>query len=225
MTEIQNFLFANRDLGYRDFHAPLCPTVDKETIIGVRTPVLRKYARSILKTELADAFLLQLPHTYYDENQLHAFLLSEMTDFDAALAALERFLPYIDNWATCDQLNPKAFKSNPERLLPAIERWMQSTHTYTCRFGIGMLMRYFLDSRFDTVYLARVAAVQSEEYYVNMMCAWFFATALTKQYEATLPYFENHILPAWMHNKAISKANDSLQIPACRKQTLKDLRC
>ena len=210
-----------QDLKYRDFSAKLTPTVPPERIIGVRTPALRKYAAELSKTEDASAFMAALPHAYHEENSLHGFLIERIADYDACVAALDAFLPYVDNWATCDLMSPKCFRRNLPRLIGEIRRWMASEQTYTIRFGMEMLMRYYLDEAFDPAYLDLVAGVRSEEYYVNMMIAWFFATALAKQWDATLPYIENCRLDVWTHNKAIQKAVESFRIPEDRKILLR----
>lgn len=222
--DVQERLFSMQDLGYRDFHSRLMPTVDKERVIGVRTPQLRKFAREFGKTPDAEVFLASLPHHYYEENNLHGFLISAMKDYGQCMEALEAFLPYVDNWATCDLMSPKVFRARLPELLEAIRRWMQSEHTYTVRFAIGMLMSFYLDDAFDDAYPRMVAAVRSGEYYVNMMVAWYFATALAKQYEAVIPYLEEHRLDPWCHNKSIQKAVESYRIPAERKEYLKSLR-
>ena len=210
-----------QDLKYRDFSAKLTPTVPPERIIGVRTPALRKYAAELSKTEDAAAFMAALPHAYHEENSLHGFLIERIADYDACVAALDAFLPYVDNWATCDLMSPKCFRRNLPRLIGEIRRWMASEQTYTIRFGMEMLMRYYLDEAFDPAYLDLVAGVRSEEYYVNMMIAWFFATALAKQWDTTLPYIENCRLDVWTHNKAIQKAVESFRIPEDRKILLR----
>ena len=210
-------LFAMQDAKYRDFTAKLTPTVPPERIIGVRTPELRKYAVELSKTEDAAAFMAMLPHLYQEENNLHAFLIERIADYDACVAALDAFLPYVDNWATCDSMSPKCLKKQLPRLTGEIRRWMASDRVYTVRFGMGMLMRHFLDDAFDPAYLDWVAALRSEEYYVNMMIAWFFATALAKQWDATLPFIVNCRLEPWVHNKAIQKAIESYRIPEDRK--------
>lgn len=212
------------DLGYRDFQAKLMPTVAKETIIGVRTPAMRALAKELKGTELASNFLKELPHQYFDENQLHAFLINELKDYDECLQELERFLPYVDNWATCDQLSPKVLKKQPEATLEAIRKWMASQHVYTIRFGMEMLMSFYLDAWFKPEYLAWVAADRNDEYYVKMMVAWFFATALAKQYEATVPYLEQRLLPEWSHKKAIQKACESYRITKEQKEYLRTLK-
>ncbi len=217
-------LFEMQDEQYRDFHASLMPTVDKNTVIGVRVPALRAYAKTIYKDGGYDEFLNDLPHEYYEQNNLHAMLICQNPDFDEAMSQLERFLPYIDNWATCDMINPKAFSKQPEKLLSYIDRWLDSDKTYTVRFAIGALMRWFADDLFDEKYLKKVAAVSSEEYYIKMMVAWYFATLLAKQYESTLPYIENAVLEPWTHNKAIQKAVESLRLTAEQKAYLKTFR-
>ena len=221
---IQERLFAMQDLKYRDFHAGLCPTLDANTIIGVRTPILRGLAKEIRKAGEDAAFLENLPHPYYEENQIHAFLISEERDFDIALREVNRFLPYIDNWATCDALRPKVFIKNRTRLILQVEQWLSSPEPYTIRFGIEMLMVHFLDADFRPEYLERVSRIRSEEYYVNMMIAWFFATALAKQYEAALPYLTENRLDTWVHNKTIQKARESYRIAGSQKTFLNTLK-
>ena len=212
------------DSGYRDFQAKLLPTVAKSTIIGVRTPAMRALAKELRSSELAAVFLQELPHNYYDENQLHAFLINDLKDYDQCVRELERFLPYVDNWATCDQLSPKVLKKQPEQTLETIKDWMASSHAYTIRFGMEMLMSFYLDDLFKPEYLAWVAADRNEEYYVKMMVAWFFATALAKQYPATIPYFEQRLLPEWSHKKAIQKACESYRITREQKDYLRTLK-
>ena len=217
-------LFALQDEGYRAFHSRLMPTVPPETVIGVRVPALRRLAKQLAGTPQAEAFLQELPHTYYEENNLHAFLLESIWDYDAALAATEKFLPYIDNWATCDSFCPKVFAKHKEELLPVLRRWMASDHPYTVRYGMEMLMRYYLDEDFRPEHLAWAAAVHSGEYYINMMRAWYFATALAKQPEAALPWLTARRLDVWTHNKTIQKAVESSRIPAETKAFLRTLR-
>ena len=221
---IQQTLFQMQDKGYRDFQCKLIPTVDPERIIGTRTPQLRAYAKELVKAGETDTFLDALPHEYFDENQLHAFILSEIKDYDRCIHEVERFLPYIDNWATCDQLSPKVFKKHRPELLQKAKTWIASDEVYTVRFGIGMLMEHFLDADFDAAYPELVAGVQSEEYYVNMMIAWYFATALAKQYDAVIPYFEMQRLEDWTHNKAIQKAIESRRITEEQKAYLRSLK-
>ena len=217
-------LFALQDKAYADFQSKLLPTVPPETIIGVRTPDLRKMAKRVCKTPAAQEFMQALPHRYFDENQLHAFILSEEKDFDRCMKELELFLPYVDNWATCDQLSPKCFKKHTQELLPLIRKWMKSKHTYTIRIGIGTLMRHYLDVAFRSEYLEWVASIKSDEYYIRMMQAWFFATALAKQWNSTLPYIEHRRLHPWTHNKTIQKAVESFRITDEQKALLKTLR-
>ena len=222
--EIREELFRLRDGTYRDFQAKLLPTVPADAIIGVRTPELRRYAKQLIKREDAALFLEALPHGYFDENQLHAFLLSEMKDYGGCVAQVNRFLPHIDNWATCDQLSPMVFAKHRGELSGEIDKWLRSGETYTLRFGIGMLLQHYLDDAFDPAYPEKVALLRSEEYYVNMMIAWYFATALAKQYEAALPYLEQGRLDSWTHNKAIQKALESYRITPEQKEYLKSLK-
>lgn len=224
MTEIQLRLFELQDLKYRDFHAALMPTVDKETVIGVRMPQLRALAKELKGTELAAEFVNILPHKYYEENNLHGMFVSEIKDFNACLAEMEKFLPYMDNWATCDLTSPKCFKKHKAELLEAIKRWLASDKPYTVRFGINMLMSHYLDEDFKPEYLDLVSAVRSEEYYVRMVQAWYFATALAKQYDAALPYIENQRLEKWTHNKTIQKARESFRVLDEHKAYLKTLK-
>ena len=216
--DILKKLYSLQDIKYRDFQGKLLPTVDSKTIIGVRTPDLRALAKELAKQEDIGTFLEALPHTYFDENQLHAFILSELKDYDRCIQGVNTFLPYIDNWATCDQLSPKAFKKHKTELLKEIKNWLRSDKTYTVRFGIGMLMQHYLDDDFNSAYPKLVAAIKSEEYYINMMIAWYFATALAKQYDAIIPYIEQKKLDPWTHNKAIQKAVESYRIKAEQKE-------
>lgn len=222
--EIRQELFRLQDTAYREFQYKLIPTVDPVSVIGVRTPELRALAKRLIKTGEAEGFLRELPHAYFDENQLHAFIISEMKDFTECLAQTERFLPYVDNWATCDQMSPKIFKKHRPELLEPIRKWIGSGHTYTVRFAVGMLMEHYLDGDFDPAYPELAASVRSEEYYVRMMAAWYFATALAKQYDAVIPYFEQRRLEPWTHNKAIQKAVESRRISPERKEYLRGLK-
>lgn len=222
--EIRAELFRLQDTKYRDFQVKLIPTVDKDTVIGVRTPDLRKYAKEVVRREDAVNFLGALPHQYFDENQLHAFVVSLMKDYAGCMEEVNRFLPYVDNWATCDQMSPKVFRKHRGNLIGQIREWIRSDRPYTVRFGIGMLMEHFLDEDFAPEYLELAASVRSEEYYVNMMTAWFFATALAKQYEAALPYIEGQRLDPWTHNKAIRKSVESYRITQEQKEYLKSLK-
>lgn len=213
-------LLSYQDIAYRDMQRRLTPTVDPETILGVRTPVLRQLAREL---EDGDAFRQKLPHRYFEENQIHAFLLEREKNFDKTVRAVEAFLPFVDNWATCDQLRPKAFRDH-EKLLPWISKWLASSEPYTVRFGLGMLMCHFLDGDFRPEFLELAVSVRREEYYVKMMVAWYFATALAKQYEATLPYITDRRLEPWTHNKTIQKAVESFRVPPEHKEFLKSCR-
>lgn len=224
MTAIQERLFALQDADYAAFQRPLMPTVGEETLIGVRTPALRSLAKELRGSPETEAFLRALPHVYFEENQLHAFLIALEKDFDSALAQTDAFLPYVNNWATCDQLTPKAFRKNRAALDGMIDRWIASEHEYTVRFAIKMRMDHFLDDAFSPEILKQVAAVQREEYYIRMMQAWFFATALAKQYETALPYLEQNRLEPWVHNKTIQKAAESYRIVPEQKAYLKTLR-
>ena len=223
-TDIQRRLFALADPAYRDFQCKLTPTISKEEVIGVRTPALRGLAKELSGTDAAAAFLRALPHAYYDENNLHSFLVSALPDYGEAVAAVDAFLPFVDNWATCDGLSPRAFKKQRAALWDKIPEWLASDETYTVRFGIEMLMNHFLDADFRPEAPARVAALRSEEYYINMMIAWYFATALAKQWDAALPYLTERRLDRWCHNKTIQKAVESYRITDEQKAYLKTLK-
>ena len=222
--EIRRELFRMQDRKYGAFQAKLIPNIDPETIIGVRTPELRALAKRLKNDHNTAAFLRDLPHQYFEENQLHAFIISAERSFDQCMKLLEDFLPFVDNWATCDQLSPGTLRKHTEELLPFIRIWIRSEETYTIRFGIGMLMKHYLDASFDPEYPALVASVRSEEYYVNMMIAWYFATALAKQYEAVIPYIEEQKLEIWTHNKAIQKCVESRRISPGQKEYLRKLK-
>lgn len=224
IKEIRQGLFALKDEKYKEFQKKLIPTVDENTVIGVRTPVLRKYAKDVSGTPGAVIFMQTLPHEYYEENNLHGMLIETMKDYDECIAYLDEFLPYVDNWATCDLISPRVFKKHKDELLVKIKEWMASDRVYTIRFGMEMLMTHFLDEDFKPEYLGMAADVHSEEYYVNMMIAWFFATALAKQYEVSLPYIENHCMDRWTHNKTIQKAIESYRITDEQKRYLKSLK-
>ncbi len=227
IRKIQKELFEMQDLKYRDFHSKLMPTVDKEKVIGVRIPQLRKYASSFLKLssrEEINEFMHTLPHQYYEEDNLHAFIIEKIKDYEECINALNAFLPYIDNWATCDMMNPKVLKKEPERLLEQVKVWMKAKETYVVRFAMGCLMNYYLEENFTTECADLVAEVQSDEYYIQMMQAWYFATALAKQYDAVLPYLLEHRLSMWVHNKTIQKAVESYRITTEQKDYLKTLK-
>ncbi len=226
MTEkqIQNRLFSLADKKYKIFQQQLIPSVNPDAVIGIRTPELRRFATKIAKTEEAALFMATLPHDYYEENNLHAFLIEKITDFDSAVAELNRFLPYVDNWATCDMMSPRIFIANKEKLLPVIEEWLASPHTYMVRYGIVMLMKHYLDEAFSLRHLQTVADISANEYYIEMAQAWYFAEALVKQYDHTLPYLQKGWLSPFVHNKTISKACDSFRIGNDKKRFLKTLR-
>lgn len=234
--KVRKRLFALQDLKYKEFHSKLMPSVNSEAVIGVRTPALRKLVKELgRERELVSQFMGELPHLYYEENNVHGVLIAGMKDFEDCIAALNQFLPYIDNWATCDMLVPKVFKGRQKELLPHIERWLASDHTYTIRFGMKMLMDFYLDEEFSAKYLRVVSSVKSEEYYVNMMIAWYFATALAKQWDAAAMYFAEPggedadgevrpVLEKWTHNKAIQKAIESFRITPEQKDYLRTLK-
>lgn len=224
IEKIRKDLFDTADKKYADFNARLIPNVERELIIGVRTPILRKYASEIFETDIAEAFINALPHKYCEENNLHAFLLCKIRDIDILIKEIDRFLPYINNWATCDAMHPKAFEKHKDRLFLKIKQWMKSEDTYTLRFAVEMLMIHFLSTDFSEEYPKLVAEIKSDEYYVNMMRAWYFAEALAKRYEITLPYFYEKKLDVWTHNKAIQKALESFRITAEQKIFLKSLK-
>lgn len=221
---IQEELFALQDEKYADFQAKLTPTIPRELFIGVRVPAVRKLAKKLYKDSEHEVFLKELPHHYYDENMLHGLLISEEKDFERCLEKTETFLPYIDNWAVCDIMSPKVFQKHKNELLEKIREWASDEHTYTCRFGIEMLMSHFLNEDFKEEYLEIPALVSSSEYYVKMMVAWFFATALAKQWDATIPYLETNRLEPWTHNKTIQKARESYRITSEQKEYLKGLK-
>ena len=224
ISEIREELLTCTEIKYKEFQGSLIPPVDADKVLGIRTPALRKMAKKYYSHEQKDVFLGDLPHEYFEENQLHAFIISLERDFGVCIAEVERFLPYVDNWATSDQLLPKVFKKSPERLLPYIDIWIASGETYKIRFAIGLLMQHFLNEKFEVKYLEKVAEIRSQEYYVNMMIAWYFATALAKQYEATLPFIENKRLDKWTHNKTIQKAIESYRIMPEQKVFLRTLK-
>ena len=224
MEEIVKLLFSKQDTKYRDFQAPLFPNIDKERMIGVRTPELKKLAKELNGSGLAKEFIETLPHEYFDENQLHAFLVSLIKDYETCLNEVERFLPFIDNWGTCDQLSPKVFIKHKDTLIISIRKWLKSKHTYTVRFAIGMLLALYLDDSFKEEYLELVCGIESEEYYINMMIAWYFATALAKQWNSAIKYIENKKLSPWVHNKTIQKAVESYRITDEQKVYLKGLK-
>ncbi len=225
MTDkVQARLFEMQDLQYKNFHSKLMPTVNPDKIIGVRIPELRKYAKDFAKSPEAGEFLKILPHRYYEEDNLHAFVVEQIKDYDETVNELDRFLPFVDNWATCDMMTPKVFAKNKDRLIGKIDFWLTSEHTYTVRFAVNMLMKFYLDDDFKEEYLCKVAAIQSDEYYVNMVRAWYFATALAKQWEFAIKIIEENRLDEWTHNKTIQKSVESYRITNEQKEYLKKMK-
>lgn len=224
MTELQKTLFSMQDKKYKYFSSSLMPTVPADTVIGIRTPILRKFAKEFAKSKECEIFMNELPHKYFEENNLHAFVIEEIKDFDLSVKETEKFLPYIDNWATCDSFFPKIFKQNKEKLIYIIKNMLTCSHQYTVRYAIGLLMKLYLDEDFKDEYPLLVASVKSDEYYVNMMRAWYFATALVKQYDSIIRYLKYNKLDLWTHNKTIQKACESYRISNERKAFLKTLK-
>ena len=220
MDSIKEKLFKLQDKKYQELQSKIIPNIDSSTIIGVRTPEIKKLAKEVVKGDYKP-FLEELPHKYYDENQLHAFIISEIKDYDECIKYINEFLPYINNWATCDTLIPKVFKKNPDKLIIEVKKWIKSKDTYTIRYGIGTLMRFYLNDKFKEEYLKLVSKIKSNEYYVNMMIAWFFATSLAKQYDSTIKYIESNKLDTWVHNKTIQKAIESYRITDKQKDYLR----
>ena len=223
-NKLQEELFAMRDLKYRDFHSKLLPGIEKETLIGIRTPDLRRFAKEFAKTGDVRDFLQELPHQYYEENNLHMMVVAMNKEYETCLNQVKDFLPYVNNWATCDLPRPKCFAKHKAELIMEIKQWIESNIPYTIRYGIGTLMSLYLDEAFEPEYLNLVAEVKSEEYYVNMMIAWYFATALAKQWDATIPYLEEKRLSGWLHKKTIQKAIESYRITPEQKEYLRSLR-
>ena len=223
MNNITDKLFKLQDKKYQEMQFKIIPNIDNSTIIGVRTPEIKKLAKEIYKEDYK-SFLEELPHKYFDENQLHAFIISEIKDYDECISYINKFLPYINNWATCDTLIPKTFKKNTDKLITEVKKWIKSKEDYTIRYGIGTLMRFYLDDNFKEEYLNLVSKIKSNEYYVNMMIAWFFATSLAKQYDSTIKIIESNKLDTWVHNKTIQKAIESYRINNEQKNYLKKLK-
>lgn len=222
---IINDLFSMADENYKDFHKKLIPTVSEDNIIGIRTPELRKFAKKIFGTPEAEEFLKILPHKYYEENNVHAFLIEQIKDFDNCADEVTRFLPFIDNWATCDMMSPKVFKKNPDKTFDFIKKWLNSNNVYAVRYAIVTLMSNFLDDEFKTEHLEMVKGAICDEYYINMAVAWYYSIALVKQYDATIPLFENKLISdKWVHNKSLQKARESRRIPPETKEYLKSLK-
>lgn len=224
MTHLQEELFKLQDTEYRDFNSSLIPGIEKETVIGVRIPVLRKFAKEYAKSGETEQFMRELPHKYYEENNLHMMLIGQIKDYAECISELEKFLPHIDNWATCDSPLPKCFDKNKEDVLGRAKNWIATDATYVKRYGMGVMMRLFLDEDFKEEYIQLVAGVKSEEYYVNMMIAWYMATALAKQWDAAIPYIQERRLSEWVHRKSIQKAVESYRITPEQKEYLKGLR-
>lgn len=224
MNKILKDLFTFQDTEYKDFNSKLIPNIKKENIIGVRVPVIRKYEKNIRNTDLANIFLNSLPHKYLEENILHALLLENIKTYGEIINALNEFLPYVDNWAVCDIMSIKIFKKHIDILPEQLDRWLNSAHPYTIRFAIKMYMTYYLDDDFNQSYMTKISEIQSDEYYVNMMIAWYFATALAKQYDTAIKFIENKKLPFWVHNKTIQKAIESYRITEEQKEYLKILK-
>lgn len=221
---VEDFLFKNQDVEYKKFQQKLINNIDPKRIVGVRTPALRSFAKDFSKTADAKIFLKILPHKYFEENQIHGFIIEKIKDFDDAILQVENYLPYIDNWATCDQMKPKSFKKNIPSLYKKCKEWCASKKTYTVRFGIGMLMSFFLDEKFSVEQAKLISKIQSDEYYVNMMIAWYFATALAKQYDTAITFIEKNKLSVWVHNKTIQKAVESFRVTDGHKAYLKSLK-
>lgn len=224
MNTIQERLFDLQDLGYRDFHSKLMPTVSKNKIIGVRTPLLRKLSKELNKSDLKAEFLKALPHKYYEEDNLHAFLIEQIKDFDECISALDSFLLYVDNWATCDMMTPKVLGNHPEKLYPKIREWISSEYTYTVRFGIVTLMKFFMNDNLDKNHLNLLLTIKSDDYYINMAIAWYIATALSCNWDMVIPYIEQQKFDKWIHNKSIQKAVESYRITPEQKNYLKLLK-
>lgn len=224
MTPIQEKLFQLQNLGYRDFHSKLMPTVCKDRIIGVRVPILRKFAKELNKSELKAEFLNTLPHKYYEEDNLHAFLIEQIKDFDECISALDNFLLFVDNWATCDMMTPKVLGKNLPLLYEKIEEWSKSEHIYTVRFAVVTLMKFFMDERLDKKHLDLLLSTKSDEYYINMAIAWYLATALSSRWDLIIPYIEKQKFDKWIHNKAIQKSIESYRITKEQKEYLKTLK-
>lgn len=224
MKMLEKELFELQDIKYKEFHQKLMPTVNPDKVIGIRTPVLRKFAKEFSKRGEAESFIKNLPHKYYEEDNLHAFLLEEIKDYEELIKELNNFLPFVDNWATCDMMRPKILKNHKKELIKDIDRWLNSKDAYAIRFAVNCLMTYYLDEDFKSEYLEKVAKIESDEYYINMVRAWYFATALAKQYDATIKILEDNVLDKWTHNKTIQKAVESYRITNEQKAVLKKLK-
>lgn len=224
MNNIQKKLFEMQDLEYKKFHSKLMPTVNPDRIIGIRVPMLRRFAKDFSKTSQANEFIKKLPHQYYEEDNLHAFIIEQIKDYDSAVSELNRFLPFVNNWATCDMMTPKVFEKNTDKLIRQVNIWISSEHTYTVRFAVNMLMKFYLEENFRTEYLQTVAEIKSDEYYIKMVQAWYFATALAKQWDSAVKIIEENRLDLWTHNKTIQKSVESYRITPEQKEYLKKLK-
>lgn len=222
--EILNEMFKLQDVKYAEFQSKLTPNISREKFIGIRVPIVRKLAKEYIKKDECKKFLEKLPHNYYDENMLHGLLISEIKEYEICISEVDKFLPYVDNWAVCDIMSPKVFKKNKIELIKKIKEWSKSSEVYICRFGIEMLMSHYLDNDFKKEYLEIPAKIHIDEYYIKMMIAWFYATALAKQWDDTISYIENNVLDRWIHNKTIQKARESYRITQDQKEYLKKLK-
>ena len=221
---VYEMLLNKQDKEYQEFQSKLVPNIDKNSIIGVRTPDMKAIAKELYGTKEANDFLNNLPHKYYEENLIHTFLIAMIKDYDECVKEFDRFLPYANCWPVTDQSSPKSFKKNHDKLIKDTKRWISSEHTYTARFGLRILMNEFLDDDFKPEYLKLASEKKGDDYYLKMMVAWYFATALAKQYDATISYFENHVLDSWTHNKAIQTALESFRVSDEHKAYLRTLK-
>ncbi len=224
MNQVYEMLLKVKDDNYKEFQSKLVPNISKESILGVRTPEMREIAKEVFNSSFKDEFLNDIPHKYYEENIIHMFVVSLIKDFDECINELDKFLKYVDCWPVSDQASPKCFKKNHDKLLPVVKRWISSSHIYTSRFGMRTLMNEYLDKDFKEEYLELVSNVKGDDYYLKMMQAWYFATALAKQYDSTIKYIENHKLDDWVHKKSIQKAIESFRVSDEHKEYLKTLR-
>ncbi len=222
--ELTDKLLKIKDNKYKEFQLKLVPNINKDSILGIRTPEMRKIAKEVYKSEDKNKFLDSLPHKYYEENLIHFFVISLIKDFDECIKRVEEFLPYVDCWPVSDQATPKSFKKNHKKLLPYIKKWIKSKHVYTARFGIRMLMNEYLGDDFKEEYLKLIASIKTNDYYLKMMIAWYFATALAKRYNETIPYLENNSLDEWVHKKTIQKAIESYRVSEEHKKYLSTLK-
>ncbi len=213
-----------KDDEYKEFQAKLVPNISPDVILGVRTPDMRKIAKEMYGTPEGDSFLKELPHRYYEENLVHFFMIARIKDFDECISAVEAFLPYVDCWPVSDQSSPAVFKKNHQKLIPYIKKWIASDHVYTARFGLRILMNEYLGEDFKDEYLELAASKEGDDYYLKMMIAWYFATALAKRYDETIPYIEERRLDEWVHRKSIQKALESYRVSDEHKEYLRSLK-